>query len=84
MFLCAHSCECLSKNLSERVILCMFYRLCLPLIPMLVLTPTLSKQTLECLPYEVRNESVFTRELTVSPLAVTDRSVTVFYRKVCW
>lgn len=53
-------------------------------IPMLVLTPTLSKQTLECLPYEVRNESVFTRELTVSPLAVTDRSVTVFYRKVCW
>lgn len=82
VFLCVHIYVNVSLKISLRVILCMFYRLCL--IPMLVLTPTLSKQTLECLPYEVRNESVFTRKLTVSPLAVTDRSVTVFYRKVGW
>lgn len=57
------------------VCVCLHTALCVYLSkPVLtfILTPTLTKQTLECLPSERDNESVLTRNLTVIALVMTD------------
>lgn len=53
-------------------------------MPVFVLTPAVSKQTLAHLTGEWSNESLFTRKLAVIALAMTVCYLTLFYRKLCF
>lgn len=68
-------------HLRKKVGLCLFNCMCFSVH--LCLTPTLSKQTLECLPSKWCHDSAFTRKLIVIALVMTDWYLTIFYRKLC-